>query len=205
YITDDSSGRTAFVKPYVSKNGNVYHELMQDNFIGSTSFPLIRTECLAEIGGFDEEFEAAQDYDVWLRLAERFDVAYADAPLMIYHQHKNENIHGSMAKRLRAKKVFMEKYRSTIEKDKNLFWLNLLELAKLYSYNSRYMESIKTWLHAVSVYPFRIGGNLRALMSMILPTDLYARMRYNFLLSHPGLFERLRRIKIKIFGEVVKQ
>ena len=42
--------------------------------ISSTSYPLIRKECLISVGGFDPMMQSAQDYDVWLRLAEKYDL-----------------------------------------------------------------------------------------------------------------------------------
>ena len=72
--------------------GRVYDDLMRDNFIGSTSFPLIRTLALRAIGGFDIEMQSSQDYDVWLRLSKEFSVSYVSIPLVLYHFHEGEQI-----------------------------------------------------------------------------------------------------------------
>ena len=158
YVADDSSGHSAYVKPYVCLSGNTLHALLQENFIGSTSFPLIRAKYLAEVGGFDEEFEAAQDYDAWLRLAERFEVACVSEPLVVYHMHGGDNIQKSMTKRLNGIKSFMKKYGHLLKKDKYIYWSNLLSLSKLCFHCGEYKESVKAWVKAVSICPFRIGG-----------------------------------------------
>jgi glycosyltransferase involved in cell wall biosynthesis len=41
------------------------------NYLSSTSTALIRRSLLSEIGGFDESLPSCQDWDLWLRLAER--------------------------------------------------------------------------------------------------------------------------------------
>lgn len=47
-----------------------FNDLLYRNLIGNQV--LTRTEYLREIGGFDENLVAAQDYDLWLRLTEKF-------------------------------------------------------------------------------------------------------------------------------------
>lgn len=48
----------------------------------SNAFPihtaLVRTECVLEAGGFDEELVALEDWDLWYRLAQRHHFAYID-------------------------------------------------------------------------------------------------------------------------------
>ncbi|MDE6701769.1 MAG: glycosyltransferase, partial [Acetatifactor sp.] len=65
--------------------GRIYDSLILENYIGSTSFPLMRTECLRAIGGFDVSMQSAQDADVWLRLAARYEIDCVEEPLVYYH------------------------------------------------------------------------------------------------------------------------
>lgn len=45
---------------------------------------IFRKKCVEKVGGYRETFEVAQDYDLWLRIAEEFDVANLEEPLCIY-------------------------------------------------------------------------------------------------------------------------
>ena len=45
---------------------------------------MIRKECLEAIGGYRPDFKVAEDYDLFLRLAERFEVANLAEPLYKY-------------------------------------------------------------------------------------------------------------------------
>jgi len=56
----------------VSVNGDVYEKLLINNFLENGSNPLICREALIELGGFDESLKAAQDWDMWLRLAAKY-------------------------------------------------------------------------------------------------------------------------------------
>ena len=72
--------------------GMVFDRLILENFIGSTSFPLIRRRCLDAVGPFDVLMKSAQDYELWLRLAARYRVDTVDAPLVLYHVNGDARI-----------------------------------------------------------------------------------------------------------------
>lgn len=50
---------------------------------------LFRRECLTTVGHYREEFEYAQDYDLWLRIAEQYKVANIDKELYKYRLSAN--------------------------------------------------------------------------------------------------------------------
>lgn len=45
---------------------------------------LFRRSCLSVLGGYNEKFTTAQDYDLWLRFAENFELANLSTPLYAY-------------------------------------------------------------------------------------------------------------------------
>jgi glycosyltransferase involved in cell wall biosynthesis len=49
----------------------------------SPSAVVLHRRLLADHGGFDEDLPAAEDYDLWLRLAWRYEVGLVDEPLVI--------------------------------------------------------------------------------------------------------------------------
>jgi glycosyltransferase involved in cell wall biosynthesis len=50
-------------------NGDVYEQLFIANFLENGSNPLIRKTAIVELGGFDKDLPASQDWDMYLRLA----------------------------------------------------------------------------------------------------------------------------------------
>lgn len=65
--------------------GRVYLELFRSNFIATPSV-MLRTDAVREVGGFDEELPF-EDYDLYLRLAQRYELDYDPAPLVHYRRH----------------------------------------------------------------------------------------------------------------------
>ncbi|MGB3642819.1 MAG: glycosyltransferase [Rivularia sp. (in: cyanobacteria)] len=64
-------------------NGDAFSKLLITNFLENGSNPLIRQEAL-EIGGFDESLPAAEDKDMWLRLAANYEFACVEKPQILY-------------------------------------------------------------------------------------------------------------------------
>lgn len=69
--------------------GRIFLQLFQQSFVGTSSV-VARKACVERVGGFDEsrELVSVEDYDLWLRLAERYPVAYVDRVLLRYRVHE---------------------------------------------------------------------------------------------------------------------
>lgn len=141
--------------------GDVYEALLKENFIGSTSFPLIRTTAIREVGGFDVLMESAQDYDVWLRLAERYDVDYVADPLVIYHIHEGEQITKNYRKKISGLERINQKYRGALQKKPQAYGTRLVKLAPMYAGNKQIGKALSTWLAGVIRNPVDMKVNIK--------------------------------------------
>lgn len=54
-----------------------------------TSSVLGRRECILEGGLFNERYRFGEDWDMWLRIASRFEIAYVQEPLCKYRVHSD--------------------------------------------------------------------------------------------------------------------
>ncbi|MEH1944561.1 MAG: glycosyltransferase [Nostoc sp.] len=68
----------------INENQNVYEKLLINNFLENGSNPLIDRKALITLGGFDESLSAAQDWDMWLRLASKFDFICVPSVQILY-------------------------------------------------------------------------------------------------------------------------
>lgn len=82
--TYDERGRLQGVSR-ATQEGDVHRALLTHNLVGSTSCALVRRRLLLEVGGFTPELRSCQDWDLWIRLAERTRFACAPEFLTILH------------------------------------------------------------------------------------------------------------------------
>jgi glycosyltransferase involved in cell wall biosynthesis len=61
------------------------NEMVVENYIPAGSSTVVAdTELLREVGGFDPQLGNCEDWDMWIRLAQRSPLAYVDRPLVAY-------------------------------------------------------------------------------------------------------------------------
>lgn len=80
----DESGQFLRQGCHFTFNGDVYTRLLLSDFIGSGSNPLIRTQTLEEVGGFNPLLTHAEDWDLWLRLAACYEFVAVPYPQILY-------------------------------------------------------------------------------------------------------------------------
>jgi len=72
------------IKPF---RGNVFRELLVSNFIPQLTV-VVRREALNKVGLFNLKYKIAQDYDLWLRIAEYYPIGFVEQPLAKYRFHE---------------------------------------------------------------------------------------------------------------------
>ncbi|MEK7727262.1 MAG: glycosyltransferase [candidate division KSB1 bacterium] len=65
------------------KAGGWIYPLCLPRCIISPSSVLMRRELFEHVGGFDETLPICEDYDLWLRVAARFEIGFLDEPLIL--------------------------------------------------------------------------------------------------------------------------
>lgn len=85
----DSSDKVVISGKRLEVNGDVYEQLLISNFLENGSNPLIRKDAITELDGFDESLSAAQDWDMWLRLAAKFQFICVPSVHILYRISSN--------------------------------------------------------------------------------------------------------------------
>jgi glycosyltransferase involved in cell wall biosynthesis len=85
-MVDKETGRgRGEIRP--AKSGHILHELCMRNWIGTASTVCLKRECFDEAGPFDEKVTFGEEYDMWIRIAHRYDFKYIDEILVKYGVH----------------------------------------------------------------------------------------------------------------------
>jgi glycosyltransferase involved in cell wall biosynthesis len=76
--------RVRLKRPFYRKPISIDHAtLMRQNFVASGS-TTIKREVFDEVGLFSEEYRIAEDYDMWLRISEKYSIEYIHEILYYY-------------------------------------------------------------------------------------------------------------------------
>lgn len=67
---------------HLKRSGDIFEPSLRTCLV-SPSAVMMRTGLLREIGGFDEELRACEDYDLWLRILSRYPAGLLDETLVI--------------------------------------------------------------------------------------------------------------------------
>lgn len=121
---------TSDVRLIYKKGSPVWHkksiitldDLLYSNYVGNQG--LIKKERLLAVGGFDEQLDAAQDYDLWIRLAEKFGpIKNVQEPLQeIYLEHEGARI-STPQNQLKGYLQFYNKHKSKMNRTQRKYQL----------------------------------------------------------------------------------
>lgn len=87
--------------PFNKLSENVYPYLLEQNFIGAPTV-LLPKAIIYDVGGFRDDLSALEDWELFLRIAKRYDVLYIDEPLHIYNVHTSNTVSSNYPKYLES-------------------------------------------------------------------------------------------------------
>ena len=127
----DESGQFLRNGSQIVVNGNAYERLLLVNFFEHGSNPLIRKQALLEVGGFDESLRQGEDWEMWLRLAARYDFVAVPLPQIFYRVY-NKSASSNVLKLESGSVQVIE--RAFKQAPLSLQHLKFYSLANLYKY-----------------------------------------------------------------------
>jgi glycosyltransferase involved in cell wall biosynthesis len=83
----DAAGRFMHPGQHACRAGWVLEPLLVGNFIETGSNPVVRRAAIDQCGSFDESLTAAEDWDLWLRVAMRYRFIAVPQALVLYRVH----------------------------------------------------------------------------------------------------------------------
>ncbi|MBD2594105.1 glycosyltransferase [Nostoc spongiaeforme FACHB-130] len=126
----DENGKFLVSGSHITVNGDVYERLLVSNFLENGSNPLIYREALIELGGFDESLSAAQDWDMWLRLATKYSFVCVPKVQILYRVSANSLSSNLVRQEKACLHVLEGAYHTRKLVNKNVWDLSLTNLYK---------------------------------------------------------------------------
>jgi glycosyltransferase involved in cell wall biosynthesis len=148
-----------------SFNGYVFDKLLYRNFIGSTSFVMIRKAVVEQCGPFNINMKSSQDYEYWLRIAKQFKIFGLQQNLVIYHAHAGQRITTSVQNRIDGIEMLNSIYHDDMVKSKRILSRRKLVLAPYYVARDGYVKGMAYALKTYFLYPFSLVSLAMVILS----------------------------------------
>lgn len=179
-VLHTNDGRTTEIHPTVE--GDAYSALLRGQcIVGSCSAVLLQRSLIQEVGGFFDEYDVVEDWDLWLRIGRRHPVAFVEECLT----HLLVEDPSSRSWQVDAKRVRLERFINLHAKEyaeaglTNYIWAKFhLRIGQVLLMNGQAIKGLLSWAKVIylrpSLYPWK---SLPVALASIIYPGLYARFR----------------------------
>jgi glycosyltransferase involved in cell wall biosynthesis len=144
---------------YPKARGDIYLEELERDRVHPTSTVIVRRDVLEELGGFDTDLPSRQDYDLWIRIAEHYEVDYVDE-ILVDKREQPDSISKDFESRIEGDLAVFEKVKDRAAD------VDLFARCRIYSYHHHVIgrdyesngdreKALKHLGLAILRYPFR--------------------------------------------------
>jgi glycosyltransferase involved in cell wall biosynthesis len=132
-------------------SGQVFDRLLQENFV-ILSTVMARKACFDAVGPFDLSIPAGLDYDMWVRLSQRYAFAYIDVPLIKYRIHRH-NLGSNFSLQIRGQEAFFNKYAAYTKAPGKPNSMRYFKLGLLYGFTQDLKSARRIYLKSIRLCP----------------------------------------------------
>ena len=125
-----------------------YDDLLYDDCIGTTTQALVRRTCFASVGIFDPKLPARQDYEMWIRISQKWKAVGVPNHLFCHRIHDNEQISKDITKNIKGNKIILDKYRADYSTNKRAKAKRYLRIAAVYHIGKKRIQMCRYILMA---------------------------------------------------------
>lgn len=152
---------TPYTTDYYYKTEVYYRDLLEKNYIGTTSQLVVKKSVLVQINGFDETLPSRQDYDLCLRISRNYRCLGVDDYLFLHYIHGGEQITSNAYNNMKGYQLLFQKYKSDIcqVKDTPRKWY--YRIMRYALANSSYFIFIKYLFLAIVSNPFKVRSTIK--------------------------------------------
>lgn len=160
-IAIDSDGNELHKIRMRRHSGCITAELLKDNFVTINTATLKRG-CYDTMGGLDENFLRAPDYEFWLRLSTKYRFLHIPE-YMAQYRIMEDQISSDKEGRFKANKEILEHFfyqypNAVSRKEKRFGWSCFYNRkARYHSSMKQFGSAYKNWFMSIYCYPFWLG------------------------------------------------
>ncbi len=162
--------------------GDIFNTLLKHNCMGSPT-PLIRKECFDTCGVFDDSLPSYDDWDMWIRISEKYKFEFINEALAKVYTHGDQtstNIDTTITMR----ELLFEKYKDLIVKNPETASHLFERLGFLYFIKNNTYMSTKYYLKSIKANPKDSKSYMTLLTSLVSRTRHMDRMKSSSIRSN---------------------
>lgn len=124
FVRIDSEG-TEFETHLPILRGKILSDLLwqKDAFTGSASNPMMKLSGVMEIGGFDEKLMTSEDWEMYLRLSEKYQIDYVPDVVVRIRSHRGPRLGDRVGDAMKVEEMVLYRYAVTMSPELRSYYL----------------------------------------------------------------------------------
>ena len=166
-----------------SYRGKVTKHLLRHNFIAASTV-MIRKLCFEKVGYFDESLAVCEDIDMWIRVAESFDIDYQDMVLAKIRWHAGSVLHRDREQHFQSRIALQNKMIPHLLKEYKsksfyrTYYRPYLAFGTEYLLKNDPRNAKQKLKQYIKLYPYNISAYFLLLLTLF-PFNLSSRLKLN--------------------------
>ncbi|RLC39556.1 MAG: glycosyl transferase [Candidatus Nealsonbacteria bacterium] len=160
------------------KYKNVFQRLLENDFIWSSSSVMVKKSVIDNVGLFDESLKNANDWEMWIRIAQKYDFDFVDEPLFKYYWHGgNITRTAGNLKKIQYKEYILIKHKNLYKKHPKAYSITLRNIGTAYLLNNDLKNARKYFIKAIKVAPWYLRTYFNLIVSLF-GSKFYKKILY---------------------------
>jgi glycosyltransferase involved in cell wall biosynthesis len=185
---DKRSGNVDSLK-IPSKRGDIFQELLKENFIIVSSI-LLRRACFETVGLFDELVPFGLDHDMWIRVSRFYQFAFITKPLVKYYIHQNR-LNANFSLVAQGMEKMFEKYGADFALNAKYYSKKCYVLAFLYCLMGNGHRCRAACVKSIKIYPLQLKSYALLGLSFV-GISTFQKLLQLYLMTKNGLVGQKR-------------
>jgi glycosyltransferase involved in cell wall biosynthesis len=158
-------------------SGDLGSTLLIRDLTAPTSCYMVKRSVFEEVGGFDVNLKARQDWEMWIRIAQKYEIGVVPEALVNYGEHTGTRTASNPQKEIDAYRYIRNKYKVEIQSMPLSNRLKALSayyrrMGKVYrNYKGNIIAAALWFMKALCVWPFSMG-NWISVLGLLSPLKL---------------------------------
>lgn len=142
--------------------GDIYKKELEKDRVHPTSTVMVKSEALKKVGGFNESLPARQDYELWIRITEKYPVNFVN-DILVVKRESAQNISSDFESRMIGNMRVFDIVKRHVGKSE----FGILTKARIYSYHyyligrdydlfGRRWKALRYLLKSTLIFPVRL-------------------------------------------------